>query len=59
VIEISAELDVTRGAVNRWLQWYEAMGTCGLRTGKAPGPAPKLTDEQRRELSAVDGQALT
>lgn len=53
VIEIAAELDVTRGAVNRWLQWYEAMGIEGLVTGKPPGPAPKLGAEQRQELSAL------
>jgi transposase len=53
VIEIAAELDVTRGAVNRWLQWYEAMGVGGLLTGKAPGRAPKLGEAQRGELSAM------
>ncbi len=26
VVELAAELDVTRGSVNRWLQWYEASG---------------------------------
>ena len=26
VVDLAAELDVTRGSVNRWLQWYEAMG---------------------------------
>ncbi len=53
VIEIAVELDVTRGAVNRWLQWYEAMGVGGLVTGRAPGPAPKLGEAQRGELSAL------
>jgi len=53
VIELAAELDVTRGAINRWLQWYEAMGVAGLVTGKAPGPAPKLGEAQRRELTAL------
>jgi len=51
VIELAAELDVTRGAVNRWLRWYEAMGIEGLLTGKAPGPAPRLTETQRAELT--------
>jgi hypothetical protein len=45
VVELAAELDVTRGSVNRWLQWYEALGVDGLLTGTAPGPAPKLTAE--------------
>lgn len=53
VIEMATDLDVTRGAINRWLQWYESMGVEGLVTGKAPGPAPKLTDSQRDLLSAL------
>lgn len=53
VIEIAAELDVTRGAVNRWLPWYEAMGVGGLVTGKAPGRAPKLGEAERGELGAL------
>jgi len=51
VVDLAAELDVTRGSVNRWLQWYEALGIEGLRTGIAPGAAPRLTDEQRAELT--------
>jgi transposase len=53
VVDLAEELDVTRGSVNRWLQWYEAMGVAGLETGTAPGPAPKLTDQQRVELVAI------
>ena len=52
VVELAMELDVTRGAINRWLQWYESMGVEGLVTGKAPGPAPRLTDFQRKLLCA-------
>jgi transposase len=52
VIELAEEAGVTRGSVNRWLQWYEAMGVQGLVTGKAPGPAPKLSQEQQDELGA-------
>lgn len=43
---------MTRGSVNRWLQWYEAMGVAGLVTGRAPGPTPKLSEEQQDELGA-------
>lgn len=50
VIELAAELGVTRGSVNRWLQWYEATGIDGLRTGKAPGAQPKLTEAQQEAL---------
>jgi hypothetical protein len=53
VVDLAAELDVTRGSVNRWLQRYEALGVDGLLTGTAPGSAPKLSDEQRAELTAI------
>ena len=53
VIELAEELDVTRGAINRWLQWYEAEGVDGLVTGKAPGAAPKLTYFQRQLLCTI------
>jgi transposase len=52
VVELAGEAGVSRGSVNRWLQWYEALGVEGLRTGKAPGAAPKLTQAQRDELAA-------
>jgi len=47
VVELAVELDVTRGSVNRWLQWYEALGIEGLVTATPPGASPKLTDESR------------
>lgn len=50
VVDLAVELDVTRGSVNRWLQWYEALGVGGLVTAKPHGAVPKLSDEQRREL---------
>lgn len=53
MLDLAAELGVTRGSVNRWLQWYEAMGIDGLLTGIAPGAAPRLTDAQRAELTAT------
>ena len=53
VMELAAETGVTRGSVNRWLQWYEALGIEGLLTAIPPGAAPKLTEEQRDELTAV------
>lgn len=53
VVELAAELDCTRGSVNRWLQWYEALGVEGLITAKPPGASPKLADEQRRELASL------
>lgn len=53
VINMAAELDVTRGSINRWLQWYNAAGLEGLETKKAPGRAPLLSEEQREALAAI------
>ncbi len=53
VIDLAEELDVTRGSVNRWLQWFNAEGTDGLKPRKAPGPKPRLTEEQASELTTV------
>jgi transposase len=53
VIEIAADLGVTRGSVNRWIQWYDADHVDGLRTSIAEGPAPKLTEEQRTALAVI------
>lgn len=53
VVDLAAELGVTRGSVNRWLQWYEALGLEGLLTGVPPGAAAKLTEPQQVELSAL------
>ena len=47
------ELDVTRGSINRWLQWYNAAGLERLETSKLFGRAPRLSDEQRDELGAI------
>lgn len=53
VIEMTEELDVTRGSINRWLQWFDTEGTNGLRPRKAAGPAPRLTPDQLVELAAT------
>ncbi|MBA3499313.1 MAG: IS630 family transposase [Deltaproteobacteria bacterium] len=53
VTAIAADYGVTRGSVNRWLQWYDADHVDGLRTRIAEGPAPKLTDEQREALAVI------
>jgi transposase len=56
VIELSDELDVTRGSINRWLQWFQAQGTEGLRTKKPPGGSPLLTDAHYEQLiSLIEG----
>lgn len=53
VIALSDELEVTRGSINRWLQWYDIAGSDGLLPRVAPGAAPRLSEEQRDELIAV------
>lgn len=53
VVALAEQLDVTRGAINRWLQWYEAAGVEGLVTGKAPGSPRRLSEAQRAELVEI------
>jgi transposase len=53
VIGLAAELRVSRGSVNRWLQWFDADGVKGLRTGKAPGRAHRLDESERSLLTAI------
>ncbi len=50
VIALSADLDVTRGSINRWLQWFQANGTEGLKPRERPGGVPRLSEIQRGEL---------
>ena len=53
VIEMAKELDVTRGSIHRWLQWFDAEGTDGVRPRKATGPAPRLNPDPLAELTAT------
>lgn len=53
VISLAAELGVTRGAINHWLQWFDAEGAEGLRTGKSPGRLPRLSAEQQARLAQL------
>jgi transposase len=53
VIEIASEAGVTRGSVNRWLQWYDADHVDGLRTSVSDGPAPKLNEAQQAQLADI------
>lgn len=50
---VAADFGVARSAVNQWLRWYDTAGTEALRPRKAPGAAPKLSEEQRAELIAL------
>lgn len=53
VVDLADEVGVSRGSVNRWLQWYEAMGVEGLVTGKALGASPRLSEAQRETLGTL------
>jgi transposase len=53
VIQQAAQLDVTRGSVNRWLQWFEAAGTEGLRPRERLGGEARLSDAQHGQLIAL------
>jgi transposase len=48
--DIAAALAVSRAAVSGWLKRARAGGVEALRRRPAPGPAPKLTAEQRAAL---------
>lgn len=50
VIALKDEVGVDRSAVNKWLRWYDVAGADGLRTKKAPGPTPRLDQQQRQQL---------
>jgi transposase len=53
VVDLAEQLDVTRGSVNRWLQWYDELGIPGLRTRIPPGVPPALSLEQQARLTAL------
>jgi transposase len=53
VIALSKQLGITRGSINRWLQWFDRSGTDGLRSRVRPGAAPRLTQAQRDDLAAT------
>jgi transposase len=60
VIAMAESLDVSRVSINRWLQWFNAKGTDGLKPRKAPGPPCRLTEAQRAELvSTIEAGPLS
>jgi transposase len=50
VITLSEQLGVVRATINRWMRWFEAEGTDGIRTRVPPGGMSRLTPEQSQEL---------
>src|SRR5216683_2712676 len=55
VIALSAELDVTRGSINRWLQWFQANGTDGLKTERERETGRSSSSQRRATRSTGDG----
>ena len=53
VIAIADDIAVCRAAVNQWSKWYEVQGADGLRSQKATGAPPRLSQDQRDELVAL------
>jgi transposase len=51
--DIAASLGVSAGAVSGWLKRARAGGVDALRRRPAPGPAPKLTAEQRARVPGL------
>ena len=47
---LSEQLNVTRGAINRWNQWFDAAGAEGLESRKPTGAPARLSEVQRQEL---------
>jgi transposase len=46
-------LGVTEGAVSQWIKMRREQGEEGLRGKIAPGPQPRLTEEQFKQLPAL------
>jgi transposase len=53
VISMATALGINRTAITKWLAWYSAEGADGLRTTSPPGRVPRLTEEQRAEVTRV------
>ena len=50
---IAEALGVTPGAVSQWFKKADEEGVEGLYRRKAPGPKPRLSEEQRAQLPAL------
>lgn len=53
VMALSQELNVSRSSINRWLGWFDKMGTEGLKPRESTGRGSCLTGEQLEELASV------
>jgi transposase len=50
---IAKSFNVTKKAVYDWLKLYNAGGMAALKSRKAPGPAPLLSEDQLKELLSL------
>ena len=55
---VAEMLDVKPGAVVKWIAWYNAGGSDGLRTKKKPGRPPRLTPKDKAKLALMIEQGL-
>jgi len=53
VITLCEQIGVVRATINRWMGWFEAEGTDGIRTKVPPGGMSRLTPEQSEKLVTV------
>ena len=53
VLEVAGLLKVAPSSVSRWKQAVEAEGLDGLAARPHPGPAPRLSAEQKAQLQEV------
>src|SRR3954454_16105613 len=53
---IAEALGVTAGAVSQWMRRGREGGVDALERRSAPGPTPKLTDEQRAQIPVLLAQ---
>jgi transposase len=51
--DIAAALGVTKGAVSQWMRRAREGGVEALRRHPPPGPTPKLTQEQMKQLPGL------
>ncbi|MGD0680244.1 MAG: winged helix-turn-helix domain-containing protein [Polyangiaceae bacterium] len=52
-ISLAQEVGIDRSAIIKWIGRYNARGADGLRTRRRPGRTPRLTQEQRAEVSSI------
>ncbi len=51
--EVARMLGVTAGAVSQWKKAYQAKGAKGIAARRHPGPTPRLSDRQRKQLERL------